>query len=296
VAAALAELKIRDPGLRRAVVKLNYGFSGEGNAVFDYDGCPGSGLECWIATRLPERLAIEAPDFGWERYAAKLAETGGIAEAWVSGAGARSPSVQLRVTPVGELELISTHEQILGGPSGQVFQACTFPAETVYVQELQQLAVRAGEVLRRRGVLGRFGVDFISVPQADGWRHVAIEVNLRKGGTTHTYQMLQFLTQGRYDPARGEFLTPGGRTRCYYATDTVLNPAYRQLTATDLFEIAGCAGAGYDERTETGVVFTLVGALSQYGKLGVVAIDADREAARRRFCATIQMLDRETAG
>src|SRR6185503_20112620 len=37
VARALAELKRLEPSLRRAVVKLNEGFSGEGNATFSYD-------------------------------------------------------------------------------------------------------------------------------------------------------------------------------------------------------------------------------------------------------------------
>ena len=36
VAEALAALRARRPGLERAVVKLDEGFSGEGNAVFDY--------------------------------------------------------------------------------------------------------------------------------------------------------------------------------------------------------------------------------------------------------------------
>ena len=52
IAAALADLKARDPGLRRAVVKLNEGFSGEGNAVFRFDGAPaGAALRAWIAAR-----------------------------------------------------------------------------------------------------------------------------------------------------------------------------------------------------------------------------------------------------
>ena len=33
---ALAELKRQNPGLRKAVVKMNDGFSGEGNGIFSY--------------------------------------------------------------------------------------------------------------------------------------------------------------------------------------------------------------------------------------------------------------------
>jgi hypothetical protein len=238
---------------------------------------------------------MEARDLGWARYSAKLAEQGGIVEAWVAGEGLRSPSVQMRITPVGELEFISTHDQILGGPSGQIFQACTFPADAAYARDIQALTQRVGEVLRRDGVLGRFGVDFVSVPLNGGWEHLAIEINLRKGGTTHTYQMLQFLTAGRYDPERAEFVTPAGRTRCYYATDNVMSPVYRRLTPQDLFEIAAQRGLRFDPQGETGTVFGLVGALSEFGKLGMVAIDVDTVAARRRFRQAVAVLDEEAA-
>jgi hypothetical protein len=292
---ALAELKGRNPSLARAVVKLNHGFSGEGNAVFSFAGCPADDARHWIAVHLPLNLAIEARDLGWDRYSAKLAEQGGIVEAWVAADGLRSPSVQMRITPLGELEFISTHDQILGGPSGQIFQACTFPADPAYAHDIQRLARRVGEALQKHGVLGRFGVDFVSVPQDGGWHHLAIEINLRKGGTTHTYQMLQFLTGGRYDASRAEFVTPAGRTRCYYATDNVLSPAYRRLTPQDLFEVAAQRGLRFDPQSETGTVFGLIGALSQFGKLGMVAVDADTAAARRRFRQAVAVLDEEAA-
>jgi len=295
LAQALAALKSRHPSLGRAVVKLNFGFSGEGNAVFSYAGCPDDNTERWIAAHLPLDLALEARDLGWERYAAKLGEQGGIVEEWIADEGLRSPSVQLRITPLGDLETISTHDQILGGPSGQIFQACTFPADAAYAREIQALAARVGAVLKSKGVIGRFGVDFVSVPHAEGWRHRAIEINLRKGGTTHTFQMLQFLTQGRYDPARAQFVTPSGATRSYYATDNVVNPAYRRLTPQDLFEIADRRGLRWDVQSQTGVTLGLVGAVAECGKLGMVAIDADTTAARRRFRSAVAVLDEEAA-
>jgi hypothetical protein len=295
LAQALAALKARHPSLGRAVVKLNQGFSGEGNAVFSYAGCPDEHTERWIAAHLPLNLALEARGLGWERYTAKFEEQGGIVEEWIAAEGLRSPSVQMRITPLGELETISTHDQILGGPSGQIFQACTFPADAAYAVEIQSLAARVGEVLALKGVLGRFGVDFVSVPHDGGWRHRAIEINLRKGGTTHTYQMLQFLTQGYYDAARARFVTPSGATRSYYATDNVVNPAYRRLTPQDLFAIAEQRGLRWDTGSQAGVTFGLVGAIAECGKLGMVAIDADVAAARRRFRGVVAALDEEAA-
>jgi hypothetical protein len=293
--AALGALKRRHPELARAVVKLNHGFSGEGNAVFSFAGCPVDAAERWVAAHLPLNLAIEARHLGWERYAAKLAEQGGIVECWVSGEGLRSPSVQMRITPLGDLEFISTHDQILGGPSGQVFQACTMPADAAYSHEIQSLAHRVGLRLCEAGVLGRFGVDFVSSPGPGGWRHYALEINLRKGGTTHTFQMLQFLTGGHYDPSRAQFVTPEGDVRAYFATDNLVSPNYRRLTPEDLFEIAERRGLRYDRQTRTGIVFGLVGALSQCGKLSVVSIDTDCESARRRFGRSVIVLDEEAA-
>jgi hypothetical protein len=292
---ALADLKVRNPSLPRAALKLNDGFSGEGNAVFTYAGCVAGDERRWIAAHVPLNVAFEARDMRWDRFAAKIAETGAIVEEWIAGDGVRSPSVQLRITPLGDLEIISTHDQILGGPSGQIFQACTFPADPAYASEIQACALKVGEVLKSRGVLGRFGVDFVSVPVEGGWQHYAIEINLRKGGTTHTFQMLQFLTQGRYDPERAQFVTPGGETRSYYATDNVVSPAYRRLTPQDLFEVAERRDLRWNAAGQVGVTFGLVGAIAEFGKLGMVAIDVDTTAARRRFRAAVAVLDEEAA-
>ena len=56
-------------------------------------------------------------------------ERGGIVEERVVGDELRSPSVQMRVTPLGEVEVLSTHDQVLGGPSGQSYLGCRFPAD-----------------------------------------------------------------------------------------------------------------------------------------------------------------------
>src|ERR671917_696245 len=51
---AAVELKRRNPHLRRVAVKLDEGFSGEGNAVFSYDGAPeGGDLARWVRDELP---------------------------------------------------------------------------------------------------------------------------------------------------------------------------------------------------------------------------------------------------
>jgi hypothetical protein len=288
---ALTAMKRRRPELRRAVIKLEEGFSGEGNALFDFgDAAAGDVTPAWVSRELATRLTPEAQGLSVERFIGKFNEMGGVAEAWLEGDQKRSPSVQMRITPTRQLEVISTHDQLLGGHNGQVFLGGTFPADERYRLSLQADGERVGEVLRERGVLGRFSVDFITVREGDRWVHYAIEVNLRKGGTTLPFQMLQFLTDGHYDTSCGEFVTPTGQRRVYLATDNLCRPEYRQLTPDDLVDLIVTQRLHFDPTRQRGVVFTLIGALSEFGKLGLVSIadtHADSESLYRRTVAVI---------
>lgn len=110
LADALAELKAKVPEIKRAVVKLNEGFSGDGNAVFSYEGAPSKGpLKPWLLQELPKRLRFEAADERWEPFQAKFSEMGGIAERFIEHKTKRSPSVQCRIDPLGIGGVISTH-------------------------------------------------------------------------------------------------------------------------------------------------------------------------------------------
>ena len=203
----------------------------------------------------------------------------------------RSPSAQFRVNPLGDIESISTHDQVLGGPSGQIFLGCTFPADAEYRLEIQEAGRRIGEVLQQHGVIGRFAVDFISVKQADGWHHSAIEINLRKGGTTHPFLMLKFLTNGIYDVGEGQYYTPMAQPRYYYASDNVHSNAYLGLTPDDLVDLAVLNGLHFNAATQQGVVFHLMGALSEFGKFGTVCIGDSPERAKKLYQKTINTLE-----
>jgi hypothetical protein len=293
VVEALTQLKAMKPKLRRAVVKLNEGFSGEGNALFDFTGAPESGLKLWIRERLPH-LGFEAQGMTLDAFAEKISLMGAIAEEFIEGKTKRSPSSQFRVDPTGNLEIISTHDQVLGGGNAQVFLGCRFPADAAYRLDVQDLGLRAGQALAAKGVLGRFGVDFISVPEKGGWRHYAIEINLRKGGTTHPFLMLQFLTAGSYDRRTGLFFSASGKPCFYYASDNLHEERYRGLTPSDLIDIAATKGLHFNAATQEGVVFHLIGALSEFGKLGVLAIGDTEEKAYASYVRSVRILDEES--
>ncbi len=266
IAAALVALKSRDPNLRRAIVKLNEGFSGEGNAAFDFDEAPhGDALAAWVSERLPH-LAFEGKGVTWEAFLKKAEAMGAIVEAFIEGDEKRSPSVQFRIDPFGYVEPVSTHDQVL---DGQVFLGARFPADAAYRIEIQDQAAKVAALLARHGVLGRFAVDFVSVRRGRKWLQYGIELNLRKGGTTHPFLMLQSMTGGAYDPVSGLFRTPAGEPRFYYASDNMEAAHYKGMTPADLIDVAVLHGLQYDGTVHEGVVFHLIGAMSEFGKLGV---------------------------
>lgn len=293
---ALADLKRGHPSLRRAMIKLEEGFSGEGNAIFSFEGAPsGPALDGWVHDMLPIRARFVSPDETWETYRAELARMGGIVEAFVTGREVRSPSVQCRIDPSGATQIISTHDQVLGGASGQVYLGCTFPVESSCCAGLHDAAHRVTEVLATDGVVGRFGIDFVSTRVHNEWSHHAIEINLRKGGTTHPFLTLQLLTNGSYDAGTGRFYSDAGRPCCYVASDNLCDPAYAVLTPDVIVSAAERAGIAYDPATERGVVFHMLGALSEFGKLGVVCIAPTRDAASALMAEVVALLQRTAA-
>lgn len=291
---ALAELKLNNPALRKAVVKMNDGFSGEGNAVFSYEGIDeGSDWKQWIADNLESKLKIVAAGLSYKDFMYKFQHMQGIVEAFVDGDIKTSPSVQCRINPLGDCKVISTHDQVVGGESGQVFIGANFPAREEYAIEIGEYGLKVAEALQKSGVMGRFAVDFISVKEADGWKHYAIEINLRKGGTTHPYILLQFLTDGDYDYENGLYLTANRQTRYYFCSDNLQNDNYIGITPPDLIDIAMLHHLHYDGTSQEGVMFHLIGALSQYGKLGVVCIGSTPERAKNFYEQTVKVLDGE---
>lgn len=294
VTVALTELKTNDPALERAVVKLNDGFSGEGNAVFDFRGAPeDTGLSNWISDRLPH-LNFEAGGMTWDLYSEKLHAMGGIVEEFITGKDKCSPSAQLRIDPTGAIEAVSTHDQLLGGDNAQIFLGCRFPADVSYRLEIQNRGIAVAKLLAEQGALGRFSVDFLSTRKPDGsWRHVAIEINLRKGGTTHPFLMLQSLTDGTYCTKTGQFLIPGGKPRYYYASDNLESELYRGLLPFDLIDIAAMNRLHFHGTNQEGVAFHLMGALSEFGKLGIVCIGSSYERAEKYYRETVDILDNE---
>src|SRR6185295_9142893 len=207
-----------------------------------------------------------------------------IVEELISGRDFRSPSAQLRVTPLGDVEPLSTHDQMLGGPSGQAYLGCRFPASPDYAPAIMREAMKVGRRLMKEGVLGRFALDFVTVlNDRDEWEIYAIEINLRKGGTTHPFLTLQFLTDGSYDAEAGVFTTARGEPKCFVASDHLHSPHYRAFTHEDLFDIAARHGLLFNHARQQGVVFHMINALAERGLIGLTAVGNSHDEAEALY-------------
>ncbi len=269
---AVVRLRRANPELAGVVVKHDDSGSGDGNVVLDLSNG---------TTAL--RRALDALP-GW--YVDDLAQ-GGVVEEMVVGQRFTSPSAQVDLLPDGMVSVLATHEQILGGPSAQVYQGCRFPADTAYAPELAAHARAVGELLVERGALGRIAIDFACAERSDGsWRVAALEINLRKGGTTHPYAALRNLVPGRYDGAAGRWVSHAdGTCRSYVASDNLVEPLLTGCAPGDVIDAVRGAQLSFDPTTGTGVVLHMLSCLAIDGRFGLTAIGRDNNHAAEMYSA-----------
>jgi len=284
---ALLELRARRPGLRRAVLKLDRSQWDEGHALYTY---PESEDPASLGRSL-RQLALSVPESA-ESYLERLETGGGIVEEFIEGVRATA-SAQVRINPLGSVVLTSTHDEIRGGPTGMAGLGALFPADESYRRRVQDLSLRIGHVFAEKGLVSRLSVEFL-VCEPEGEREprlLASEVNLGVGGSTHPLLAVRFLCGGELDPRSGLFFSPRGRPKFYRVTDHLPCPRLRGLLPEDLIEILTLNHLHYSHRTESGVLFYMLGALSETGRVGMLAVGNSRWEADQVFQHTLDVLE-----
>ncbi len=285
VVAAVADIQAARPDAPGVVVKLDDSGAGDGNVVIGLrsaDGSVASGVE------IRKRVA------GLQDWYLTDLAAGGVVEELVSAPEFRSPSVQVGIAPNGEVTVLATHEQVLGGDSGQVFTGCQFPADPSYAPQIARHAEAVGRALAARGAVGRVGVDFAVAGDGAGrWHSFALEINLRNGGTTHPFTVLRNLVPGSYDIHTGSWVAEtDGSSRAYRATDNMVDISWLGLAPSAVIAAVTDAGLRFDHSTGTGVVLHMLSCLAIDGRFGLTAIGTDVEQATRLLEATRQTVDR----
>ena len=203
---------------------------------------------------------------------------GGVVEEFIEAAEKQSPSAQYRTRPDGEVLDISTHDQILGGDSGQIYLGCTFPAQDGYRLKIRdagrRIGARAGAARRRQPL--RHRLPGVAQPAGRGLAH---------------HRARDQPARRRHDAPVPRPAVPDGRPagpgdrpvrvarasapKHYRATDNLRSERYRGILPEDLFDIVSMNGLHYSHRTESGVLFHMIGAA-----VGVRQAGTDRHRQR----------------
>ncbi len=282
---AVSEIRARRPGVEGVVIKHDDSGAGDGNQVMDLRP-----MEAAADARMWLRATLQTLP---EWYLADL-QAGGVVEERITGTRFASPSAQFDIRPDGSVQVLATHEQVLGGPDAQVYLGCRFPADEAYAPTLAVQAQAIGERLAQTGALGRVAVDFVAAADDSGrWDVYAIEINLRKGGTTHPYSAMRNLIPGRYDTARGAWVaTEDGSTRCYGATDNLVDPRWLGLGPSRVIDAVRAAGLMFTHEHHTGAVLHMLTGLAIDGRMGMTAIGHTVDEALAIQRGVEQVMDR----
>lgn len=288
VVAALQDLMAQRPGLARAVLKLETSFWDEGHALVDLPSSPTREALRQALRGLQVSAGADDP----ESYLERFRHTGGIAEEFVEDVQ-KVVSGQVRINPRREVILTSTHDELRGGRTGLDSVGCVFPADGRWRRQVQEAALRVGHVLAGKGLVSRLSVEFLAGAGAAGRPPslAGTEVNLGVGGSTHPLLAVRFLTGGQIQPETGLFQSPSGREKFYRATDNLHSEAYRRLIPEDLIDVLTTGKLHYSPRGEAGALFYMLGAISELGRVGMVAIGNSREEADASFSRTVAALD-----
>ena len=142
------------------VVKLNESFAGEGNALLDLgnvisqaerDQLSGTSLadrESYLQSvtekimKAFEQMQFQSAIEKWDSFRRKITSLGALAEVFIDGNNKTSPSGQACITGNGQVLILSTHEQVLGGASKQMYLGCSFPAHQDYKIKVQEYTTK----------------------------------------------------------------------------------------------------------------------------------------------------------
>ena len=115
-------------------------------------------------------------------------------------------------------------------------------------------------------------VDGCSSTPASRWDVFALEINLRKGGTTHPFAALRNLAPGHYDIDSGQWVTLDGSPRYYESTDNLLDPSWQGRPPSEVIRAVSDAGFQFDPTSKAGVVLHMLSCLAIDGRFGLTAV------------------------
>lgn len=209
----------------------------------------------------------------WESFVQEILQGGAIVEEYVVGAVC-SPSGQGYIDERGEVEVTSTHDQILD--KGK-YVGCSYPAPTQHLSQIYEAVRKVGKTLSDHGVRGTFGIDFIGF---DKGKLLAVEINLRKVGNSHVFSYVKSIIANEI--GSDGLLKNKNNLPIYYVNQWVYKPSLsknKKMEPKTAIERLRRKGLFYNYKTQTKTIFHLLGTLNSSGFVEATSIENSREKA-----------------
>lgn len=226
-------------------------------------------------------------------FLSQLAAKGGVVEEFIMAPRMSFPSVKMVVSPGGQVSNLATHDQVL---NGMAYAGSRFPADREYRDELIEHGYRIAVHLAKIGVRGVVSVDFMATRNTDSdrWSLWGLEINARKGATTHPYFWTRSLTGATYNEGTGELISPEGPIR-YRSSEYIHAEGLGGIPSDDLIQEIKLAGLAYDAQKRRGTLVHMATCLQRFSKFGATFIGSTDEEVDDLYVRTQQLTQRMTA-
>jgi hypothetical protein len=266
------------------VVKQNEGVSGLGNrrlSIMPFWNLLTSSLEpTEKQARLAQSLLRHWGDAEGKAFWPRFERLGGLVETYLEG---ESVSVQLNLSPLGEVSVVGSHHERLDAQGRYV--GSSFPAPDALAGVVLGPAQKVAQALVDKGVNGRVEVDFL----VTGSAVFGLDINFRKSNTNASLRTLNLLAGGGYSTEENRYREGSGSERYVYSSDwlEVSGPA---SSPQDIIDVATEAGLHYSTATHSGVIFHMLGGASATRRLGVTCVGASADEAEQLYKESGQVL------
>lgn len=301
---AMAKLMKNYPYYKKLVIKLDQSASGRGNSIFDVKEFLKTNhieinvhtdvkkLATIIRKKMNEYLSFQMPNQNFTEYMKQFDKGGGIVELYIPGDIKYSPSTRILVTSQGEPKVLSAHEQILGGPDKQKYLGSSFPCMESHRKLIINESKKIAKYMANKGILGNFSVDFVIVYNAkkEVKKVYAIEINLRKIGSTNPFVTAHYLTNARYSSRDGQ-MHWRDKTIHYVSMDFIESEKYKNISSIKLVDLIKNSKINFNRTKNKGVFIYMPGMAEKFGRFGALCIGYSNEEAKRTYAKLIKLVN-----
>ncbi|KVF36238.1 hypothetical protein WJ21_16615 [Burkholderia vietnamiensis] len=245
------------------LIKLNCEEAGKGIAIVDRESILQPFEKFAGLIKAPTGIPVD-------EFVEALCRQGATVEAFIAASIKACPSVKMEVLADGSVRNLATHDQVL---NGLAYSGARFPAAESYRSELIRIGYQVAEAAGQRGARGIVSVDFLATKNSpsEPWTLWGMEINARKGATTHPYYWTRWLTGSDYSVDTGTLTCDAGET-VYCASEFFSDPHLHLVPPSLLLSDLRESGLDYNHQERSGVFVHMLSSVRRFSKVGATVI------------------------